>query len=330
MKHRWLPLLAIAIPAILLSAPNPTEAKTYKQCVKGVTGIGYVAKVKWYDASKIKFTKDKIDLPKASKTKNVAVWEEECHSSSKPHFMTIEAKGNDAASTVVGVAVGITAGVAGIGLCAGVFVATAGAASGVMAPCVEIAIGGGTLAGEEVYAALPDPGIFFQGFAEKVEIKGTVWKPKYEITKRLKGIREPNEIVASCFGVKDAGTKDTITIEFFEGKNSLGKTTQVGCKNATGLPTKDNSIERWSRSTSKMTRFTIETSGTDALWLDYVILNGQWSGKIAQWGRAKGMGWCLSRDASDAKSWVKLKKVDKTCYRKYKFDVSTQKAYGIH
>ena len=62
--------------------------------------------------------------------------------------MTIEAKGNKAASSVVGVAVGVTAGVAGIGLCAGILVASGGSASGVMAPCVEIAIGGGTLAGE--------------------------------------------------------------------------------------------------------------------------------------------------------------------------------------
>lgn len=329
MKNRWLPILAIALPAILLSAPNPTEAKTFKQCVKGVTGIGYVARVKWYDASKIKFTKNKIDLPTASKTKNVAVWEEECHSSSKPHFMTIEATGNKTASTVVGAAVGITAGVAGVGLCIGAVAAT-GVAASVVGPCVEIAIGGATIAGEEVTAALPDPGIFFQGFAEKVEIKGTVWKPKYEITKRLKGIREPNQVYASCWGVPDAGTKDTITIEFFEGKSSLGKTTQVGCKNTTGLPTPISTIQLWSRSTKKMTRFTIETSGTDALYLDWVGLNGQWSGNIAQWGKGGGKGWCLSRDASDAESWLKIKKIDKTCYRKFKFDVSKEKAYGIH
>ena len=47
MKYRWMPIVAIAISTALSSAPNLAEAKTYKQCVKGVTGIGYVARVKW-------------------------------------------------------------------------------------------------------------------------------------------------------------------------------------------------------------------------------------------------------------------------------------------
>ena len=75
MKNRWIPILAIAISTILLSAPKFAEAKTYKQCVKGITGVGYVARVKWYDATKIKLKGKNLILPKPSKKKKVAVWQ---------------------------------------------------------------------------------------------------------------------------------------------------------------------------------------------------------------------------------------------------------------
>jgi len=184
--------------------------------VKGITGVGYVAKVKWYDATKIKLKGKKLDLPKASKTKRVAVWESNCYSSSKPHFMTIEVIGNEVASHLVA---GV-AGVVGVGLCVGVGVAGAPSAA---ALCAKLAIDGAVLAGTAVKAALPDPGIFFKGYAKQIEITGTVWNPTAEITKRLKDINEPNKIYARCTGVGSSGTTNVLTIEFFAGKKSLGK-----------------------------------------------------------------------------------------------------------
>lgn len=327
MKTRVLPVLATILFALVFSAPDAAEAKTYKQCVKGITGLGFVARVKWYDAAKIKLKGNELDLPKASKTKKVAVWETECYSSSKPQFITIEAIGNETASTVVGAVVGVATGVAGVGLCIG-GVAVTGVASSVVAPCVELAIGGATLVGETVTASLPDPGIFYKGYAKEVELWGTVWKPKSEISKRLSGLPEQNRLFAPCFGVKNAGTKDTLTIEFFEGNTSLGKVTQDGCDPKTFAQMLTESIHHWSRSTKKMTRFTNETAGEDALWIDYLTLHGQWSGKIAQWGKGGGKGYCLSKDPKDARPWGS--KVGKSCYRKFRFDVASEKAYGYH
>jgi len=79
-----------------------------------------------------------------------------------------------------------------------------------------------------------------------------------------------------------------------------------------------------------MTHFYISTSGDNALWLDYLKLYGQWTGKIAHFGRTGGKGWCLSTDPKDGKSWVKSKKVDKRCYRKFKFNIVKKKVYGYN
>ena len=152
-----------------------------------------------------------------------------------------------------------------------------------------------------------------------VEIKGTVWKPKYKITKRLTGLREQNELYVNCSGAKNSGTKNILKIEFFSGKTSLGKKSKTGCS---------KSFRKWSNPTRKMTHFTITTTGHDAAWFDYVKLNAQWSGRIAKWGRKGGKGYCLSTDPKDAKPWGK--KVDKSCYRKFKFVVSTGKVSAYH
>ena len=49
---------------------------------------------------------------------------------------------------------------------------------------------------------------------------------------------------------------------------------------------------------------------------------------MGQWGNKGGKGYCLSSDPKDAKPPVK--KVDKSFYKKFKFVVSTGKAYGYH
>jgi hypothetical protein len=43
-----------------------------------------------------------------------------------------------------------------------------------------------------------------------------------------------------------------------------------------------------------------------------------------------GKGWCLFTDPKDGKSWVKSKKVDKRCYRKFKFNIAKKKVYGYN
>ena len=317
MNNRWLALSVLALSTTLVTAPSVVEAATYKQCVKGKFGVGYVAKVKWYDSTKIKLNGKKLVLPTPSRTRNVAVTENDCYSSSKPHFMTVEAIGNEAASHVIAGISGTLTGIAGVGLCIGIGVAGAPSATG---PCAELAIDGAILAGTAIKAALPDPGIFFKGYAKQIELTGTVWNPKAKITSRLNGINETNVATALCLGLKNAGTKDKLTFEFFEGKKSLGKSTSTGCNTA---------VSAGSAATKKMTHFYISTSGEDATWLDFVKLSGQWSGEIADWGRIGGKGYCLSTDPKDGSSWIKANKIDKRgCYKKFRFDVAKKTVSG--
>lgn len=298
-------------------------AKTYKQCVSGEFGVGYVADVKWYDASKVQFNSNKnvVSLPEPLQRSKVAVFENDCYTSSKPTYMTIRAMGNENASLVTAGAAGVLTGGGLGGLC--LVYASPAAAKG----CIEGSIEAGKLVGGAVKYALPgDKGVFWQGTALQVELHGTVWNPEAVVTKRIKGLMESNAFAFSCNGFLEpklgdnAGTKSKLTMEFFSESETLGTTEAEGCflsALAISMPTK------------KVTHVDVTAHGDDALWIDYATLYADIAGKIEQWGAPGGKGYCLSTDPDDASSWKSHNLIDKKgCFRKVRFDVASGDVSG--
>ncbi|MBL4940217.1 MAG: hypothetical protein JKY81_00985 [Colwellia sp.] len=302
---------ALLVVFISLSFSNTVlAAKAYKQCVTGLFGVGYVATVKWYDPKKIKIKNGRVTgFDKALvQTKKVAVFETKCLKSKKAHYITIQANGNNETSWFIASASAATIGIGGVALCS-----TAAAA---IAPvCAEVVVGAAMTSVGLIREALPDPGIFWQGYAKRVEISGTVFNAKGKITKRVKGMTESYKLSLYCpKGFKNAKTSSKFTFEFYNGSTKVGTQTKpISCKyKAKGV----------SFPSTKITEVRVSTNGDDAAWIDYAVLSGYWSGKVKTWGKKGGKGYCLSTDKKDGKSWKKKKKIDKQgCAHKFKFSV---------
>ncbi|WP_457939675.1 hypothetical protein [Mesorhizobium sp. 10J20-29] len=150
------------------------------QCVKAKFGIGYVARVNWYQPQNMlldEVTSAMTLRPgaKADKTEKIAVTEKSCITSKKRMVATVSAVGGESANTFISIAAG-TIVAAGTGI-AGAFVCVGTVGVGCPAAVAGVsAVAGGTVSA--VGAALPDAGgMFYIGAPGSLEVSGTVWKP---------------------------------------------------------------------------------------------------------------------------------------------------------
>lgn len=169
-----------------------------KQCVKAVFGVGYAAKVRWYEPQNVIYdpVTEGISLrpnAKTYKTENIAVLQTSCVESEKKMVAQVSVVGGEIANQSIalaaGTAVAVASGVAGAVGCVG----TAGAGCPAAAAGIGAAVSGAVSAAS---MALPDSkGTFYLGSPGKLEISGTVWSPSYaEVREYGKG----KQAGASC------------------------------------------------------------------------------------------------------------------------------------
>jgi len=164
---------AVASGALLLLAVGPAAAWDKQQCVKNVLGSGIVAKVSWYNPSDLTYDNHKLSQTAGPvKQKKIAVTEKSCITKDQPMTAVVRVVGGKWANLSVVVAADTVIAVGGVAVCVG----TSGVA------CAAAAAGGATVATAlvtEASSQLPDPkDIFYVGTPIKLEVSGTVWKPK--------------------------------------------------------------------------------------------------------------------------------------------------------
>lgn len=155
-------------------------AATGRQCVKAPFGIGYAAKVRWYDPELVVYepVTKALSLREGAKTtkeESIAVGQSSCIDSSKKMFAQVTVIGGDIANQAItiatGTAVAIASGVVGAVVCVG----TAGAGCPAAAAGIGAAVSGAVTAAS---VALPDAKTtFYLGAPGTLEIGGTVWAP---------------------------------------------------------------------------------------------------------------------------------------------------------
>jgi hypothetical protein len=149
--------------------------KEAEQCIKAKFGIGYVAKVSWYDPNQFSVADKKASAPvgAAKKEEKVAVGQKSCFKSKTRMVALVRALGHDVASGVLSFTSGTLVGV-GVGV--GCIVATAGAGAAACGALGEVTADA-VITGVEL--ALPeDKGVFYAGAPVLVELTGTVFNPK--------------------------------------------------------------------------------------------------------------------------------------------------------
>jgi len=160
------------------SLSNQLLKSTGRQCVKAVFGVGYVAKVRWYDPTHVIMEPVTKSLSlrsgaSAVKTENIAVLGTSCIQNSKRMFAQVSVIGgkfaNSAITIAAGTVVAIGSGVAGAVVCVG----TVGAGCPAAAAAIGAAVSGTVTAAS---LALPDAKTtFYLGTPGKLEVSGTVW-----------------------------------------------------------------------------------------------------------------------------------------------------------
>ena len=154
-----------------------------KQCVKARFGIGYVARVRWYEPRDVIYepTSQAISVrPGAStyKDEKIAVLQTSCVQTRYKMVAQVSVVGGDIANEAItlaaGTAVAVSTGVAGAFVCVG----TAGTACPAAVAGVSAAVSGAVSAAA---MALPDAkATFYIGAPGKLELSGTVWNPRYK------------------------------------------------------------------------------------------------------------------------------------------------------
>ena len=147
-------------------------ASTGKQCVKAVFGVGYVAKVRWYDPLMVNLDPVTKSLSlrqgaRAVQTDNIAVLGTSCVKRNSRMFAQVSVVGGKFANSAITLATGTVVGIGGAVACVG----TAGAACPAAAAAVTGVVSAASL-------ALPDAKeTFYLGSPGKLEVTGTVWNP---------------------------------------------------------------------------------------------------------------------------------------------------------
>lgn len=176
-----------------------------RQCVKAIFGIGYAAKVRWYEPQLVNYdpVTEAISLregAKPAKEEQIAVEQTSCIQNNKKMFAQVSVIGgkfaNDAITIATGTAVAITSGVAAAVACVGTVGAgcpAAGAAAGATVSGVVSALN----------LALPEAKeTVYLGAPGKLEIWGTVWSPKYAETREYS---QGKAVGATCSSDTECG-----------------------------------------------------------------------------------------------------------------------------
>ena len=309
---------------LTLMLPTLAHAEKFKQCVKGVTGLGFVAQVKWIDP----------DTGKVKRTRKTPVWDTDCYTSDKPHYVKIRAIGATAASTVMGLAAGAVASVGSIGAC---IIATNAASGGLCASVGEITF---DAASTGVILATKSKGTFYFGAGKHIEVDGPTWNPKAHVKSYFNNNnKERFKFHINCAGkgISDEGTTNKIDVTFYkDGKKLFEKSKENGSiyystrlSNFDGETGCSGDVYFLSPLTDRIDYVKVMATGGDALWIDYASLSAMAKGKPVKWGKNGGMGYCASKDLNDGKGWRKNKKIDKNgCAYGFKFDATDKNAYG--
>lgn len=302
------------------------------QCVNNVFGTGIIAKVRWYDPTKVEFipglkndnplTPDDETLGQIKpigdtklaplREENIAVGQRSCsfglHGANPPQLAIVTVVGaeylNEAITIAAGTAVGIVGGVA----CA----LTAGAACPAAAAAVSGAVSAAGM-------ALPDgKSVFYVGTPGTLDVKGTAWAP-VAIDRTLgkaQAVYRAN--IDFCHSdLSDTPTGNNITVDFLANGASVGRQVVKGSVSDCGAFSRG--YLETSLSTSQIvSAVRVSTNGGDAMYIDQVRLFRD-DGVIVWDGRNNGSGWCLSTDPNDFQGgWEK--NVAGACARTFTFN----------
>ncbi|MCI4663826.1 MAG: RICIN domain-containing protein [Neomegalonema sp.] len=163
--------------------PKKVSSDVYRssarQCVHAVTGIGFVAKVRWYYPYDLEVRGGNIRVKRGKRpyrTKNVPVWQKSCVKTGYRMVAQVSVVGGKFANATITIATGTVIAIGGAVACVG----SAGTACPAVAGSAAALLGGGAAAGLQF---LPDAKetFFFGAVRNNMDVWGTVWKPKYKI-----------------------------------------------------------------------------------------------------------------------------------------------------
>lgn len=180
------------------AAANAALRSPGKQCVKAIFGVGYAARVRWYDPLNVMLdpaTKKLSIRPGAAPEQNekISVLQTSCIQRQRKMVAQVTVLGAEFANEAVTIAASTALAVAFVGADAVICVGTAGAGCG---PAIAVtgALAGGAISA--VGASLPDAKeTFYVGSPGKLEIGGTVWKPWFKEVRKFAEGKPPG---ASC------------------------------------------------------------------------------------------------------------------------------------
>ncbi|NEX18849.1 hypothetical protein G3480_00685 [Thiorhodococcus mannitoliphagus] len=183
-RHLWTAFVGLGV---VLGADLSSNDAQARQCVKAAFGIGYVAKVDWYEYGSVVGGINNVtgDFEVEGSTKapvkseKIAVGQESCgDDATVTRTALVRVVGGDIADWTTKIAAAGVGAVAGAAICVG----TAGTGCGVIASA--IAGTAGAAAGGAPTLAIPDvKEVFYVGAPShyrKLELGGTVWGPTYE------------------------------------------------------------------------------------------------------------------------------------------------------